>query len=130
MGSASAIRHSPSAIGIALALLLFSAAAAGQSYPARPVRFLVPNPPGGGTDLIARIVAQKVSERWGMNLLVDNRPGAGGVIAVEVAAKAAPDGYTLLMGHFPLAISVILGRVSSDPLEDFAPVTLLGTTQN
>ena len=105
------------------------AAASAQGYPSRAVRFLVPNPPGGGTDLIARIVAHKVSEKWGANLIVDNRPGAGGVIAVEVAAKAAPDGYTLLMGHFPLAISVILGKVS-DPIRAFAPVTLLGTTQN
>ena len=111
------------------ALCLGIAAAGAQGYPVRPVRFLVPNPPGGGTDLIARIVAQKVSERWGVNLIVDNRPGAGGTIAVEVAAKAAPDGYTLLMGHFPLAISVILGKIS-DPMREFTPVTLLGTTQN
>jgi tripartite-type tricarboxylate transporter receptor subunit TctC len=131
-GKTFAIRHSPSAIGIALAaaLLLFPAAAAGQSYPSRPVRFLVPNPPGGGTDLVARIVSQKVSERWGINLLVDNRAGAGGIIAVEVAAKAAPDGYTLLMAHFPLAITVNIAKVTFDPLRDFAPVTLLATTQN
>jgi tripartite-type tricarboxylate transporter receptor subunit TctC len=131
-GKPFAIRHSPSAIGIALAaaLLLFTAGAAGQSYPSRPVRFLVPNPPGGGTDLVARIVAQKVSERWGASLVVDNRPGAGGIIAVEVAAKSAPDGYTLLMAHFPLAITVNIAKVSFDPVRDFLPVTLLATTQN
>jgi len=91
---ASAIRHPTSAIGIALALagLALCAAANGQGYPARPVRFLVPNPPGGGTDLVARIVSQKVSERWGTNLLVDNRAGAGGILAVEVAAKGTADG--------------------------------------
>lgn len=99
-------------------------------YPARPVRFIVPNPPGGGTDLVARIVAHKLGEKWGVNLIVDNRAGAGGVIAVEIAARSAPDGYTLLMGHFPLAISVNLGKVAFDPVRDFAPVTLLATTQN
>jgi tripartite-type tricarboxylate transporter receptor subunit TctC len=101
-----------------------------QPYPTRPVRFLVPNPPGGGTDLVARIVSHKVSEKWGVNLVVDNRPGAGGIIAVEVAAKSAADGYTLLMAHFPLAITVNLVKVSFDPVHDFAPVTLLATTQN
>ena len=110
--------------------LIPMAAAIAADYPARPVRFLVPNPPGGGTDLVARIAAQKVSERWGTNLVVDNRPGAGGIIAVEVAAKSAPDGYTLLMAHFPLAITVSLVKVSFDPLRDFAPVTQLATTQN
>jgi len=115
---------------LAIGAVGWSVTLGAQNYPVRPVRFLVPNPPGGGTDLIARIVSHKVSEKWGVNLIVDNRPGAGGVIAVEVAAKAAPDGYTLLMGHFPLAISVILGKFSFDPIREFAPVTLLGTTQN
>jgi tripartite-type tricarboxylate transporter receptor subunit TctC len=101
-----------------------------QQYPARPVRFLVPNPPGGGTDLVARIVSQKMSERWGANLVVDNRPGAGGIVAVEVAATSAPDGYTLLMAHFPLAITVNIVKVTFDPVRDFLPVTLLATTQN
>ena len=79
---------------------------------------------------MARIVSQKVSERWGSSLVVDNRAGAGGIIAVEVAAKAAPDGYTLLMAHFPLAITVNIAKVSFDPVRDFLPVTLLATTQN
>ena len=125
------MRKSTFALGIALALAgTLCAAANGQGYPTRPVRFLVPNPPGGGTDLVARIVAQKVSERWGASLVVDNRPGAGGIIAVEVAAKSAPDGYTLLMAHFPLAITVNIAKVSFDPVRDFLPVTLLATTQN
>ena len=114
----------------ALGLVLVCGTAGAQPYPAKPVRFLVPNPPGGGTDLVARIVSQKVSERWGVNLVVDNRPGAGGIIAVEVAARSAPDGYTLLMAHFPLAITVNIAKVSFDPVRDFAPVTLLATTQN
>ena len=120
-----------SAFGIALAWATLSVAPVhAQGYPARPVRFLVPNPPGGGTDLVARIVSHKVSEKWGVNLVVDNRAGAGGIIAVEAAAAAAPDGYTLLMAHFPLAITVSLVKVSFDPVRDFAPVTLLATTQN
>jgi tripartite-type tricarboxylate transporter receptor subunit TctC len=115
-----------------LALILASVPVLAQpaSYPAKAVRFIVPNPPGGGTDLVARIVSQKVSEKWGVNLILDNRPGAGGIIAVEVAAHSAPDGYTLLVGHFPLAVSVNLAKVSFDPVRDFAPVTLLATTQN
>lgn len=122
--------------GLAIVWLLLVAATvpsgiyAAQPYPERPVRFLVPNPPGGGTDLVARIVAQKVSEKWGVNLVVDNRAGAGGIIAVEIAAKSAPDGYTLLMAHFPLAITVNISKVSFDPVRDFAPVTMLATTQN
>jgi tripartite-type tricarboxylate transporter receptor subunit TctC len=114
--------------GILLALVWASASA--QTYPARPVRWLVPNPPGGGTDLVARIVSHKVSEKWGVNLVVDNRAGAGGIIAVEAAAASVPDGYTLLMAHFPLAITVNIVKVSFDPVRDFAPITLLATTQN
>src|SRR5687767_14376722 len=107
-----------------------SPAFAQPQYPAKPVRLIVPNPPGGGTDLVARIVSQKVSEKWGVNLIIDNRAGAGGIIAVDVAAKSAPDGYTLLVGHFPLAITVNLVKVPFDPVRDFAPVALLATTQN
>jgi tripartite-type tricarboxylate transporter receptor subunit TctC len=113
-----------------LLLVVVASFAQAATYPTRPVRLIVPNPPGGGTDLVARIVAQKVSEKWGVNLVLDNRAGAGGIIAVEVAAKSAPDGYTLLIGHFPLAITVNLVKVSFDPVRDFAPVTLLATTQN
>jgi len=124
-------RHAATvALAFSLTCVLAASVVGAQQYPAKPVRFLVPNPPGGGTDLVARIVSQKVSERWGVNLVVDNRPGAGGIIAVEVAARSAPDGYTLLMAHFPLAITVNIAKVSFDPVRDFAPVTLLATTQN
>src|SRR5688572_26933462 len=92
----------------ALVAAFASPAFAQPQYPVKPVRLIVPNPPGGGTDLVARVVSQKVSERWGVNLIIDNRPGAGGIIAVDVTAKSTPDGYTLLIGHFPLAISVNL----------------------
>jgi tripartite-type tricarboxylate transporter receptor subunit TctC len=117
-------------VALAIGAAGWSVAIGAQNYPVRPVRFIVPNPPGGGTDLVARIVSQKVTEKWGVNLVVDNRPGAGGIIAVEVAAKSAPDGYTLLMAHFPLAITVNMTRVAFDPVRDFASVTLLATTQN
>src|SRR5688572_5977884 len=116
-----------------LVVFVFLAAFASPAfaqYPVKPVRFIVPNPPGGGTDLVARVVSQKVSEKWGVNLILDNRPGAGGIIAVDVAAKSTPDGYTLLVGHFPLAITVNLVKVPFDPVRDFAPVALLATTQN
>lgn len=116
-------------LSLALAVPVCAAARA-PTYPARPVRFIVPNPPGGGTDLIARIVGQKVSEKWGVNLILDNRPGAGGSIGMEVAAKSAPDGYTLLEGHFPFAVSPSLVKVSFEPARDFSAVTMLGTTQN
>ena len=116
-------------IAAALALALFCASAAAQ-YPTKPIRFLVPNPPGGGTDLVARIVTQKAAEKLGQGIVVDNRPGAGGIIAAEVATRAAPDGYTLLMAHFPLAITVSLVKVRFDPVRDFAPVILMATTQN
>jgi len=129
-GSSHESRVASHAVAAALALALACTTASAQDYPARPVRFLVPNPPGGGTDLVARIVAQKVSEKWGVNLVADNRPGAGGIIAVEVAARSAPDGYTLLMAHFPLAITVNMAKVTFDPVRDFAPVTLLAITQN
>ena len=114
------------------ALIAISSSALAQTpqFPAKPVRLIVPNPPGGGTDLVARIVSQKVGEKWGLNIIADNRPGAGGIIAVEVAARAAPDGYTLLVGHFPLAITVNVTKVSFDPVRDFAAITLLATTQN
>lgn len=115
---------------VPFALFLGMAPANAQGYPSRPVRFVVPNPPGGGTDLAARISAQKVSEKWGANIVVDNRPGAGGIIAGDLVAKSAPDGHTLLLAHFALAITVNISKVPFDPVRDFAPVTLLATTQN
>jgi tripartite-type tricarboxylate transporter receptor subunit TctC len=128
----SAFRLPPFAFGMALVLagMTLCAAAGAQGYPSRPVRFLVPNPPGGGTDLSARITAQKVSDKWGTSIVVDNRPGAGGIIAADLVARAAPDGHTLLLAHFALAITVNITRVPFDPVRDFAPVTLLATTQN
>jgi tripartite-type tricarboxylate transporter receptor subunit TctC len=101
-------------------------AAAAQNYPARPLRFIVPFAPGGSTDLVARILAQRLSEALGQSVVVDNRGGAGGVIGAELAAKAPADGYTLVLGSpGPMTINPnLLARVPYDTLRDFAPITL------
>src|SRR6476469_1182112 len=84
---------------LAAIFLLLVNSAAGQGYPDRPVRILVGYPPGGGTDLVARLVAQPLGERWGHPVVVENRPGAAAIIATEAVVKAKPDGYTLLMAY-------------------------------
>jgi len=97
-----------------------------QNYPARPVRMIVPFPPGGGTDILARIVSQKLGERLGQQVIVDNRPGAATNIGMELAARSAPDGYTLLMASIGLAANPSLyPKLGFDPLVDLAPVTLV-----
>jgi tripartite-type tricarboxylate transporter receptor subunit TctC len=115
-----------------IALGAASAPAAAQSgYPARPIRFVVPSAPGGGTDITARVVAPKLSEYLGQQVVVENRPGAGTMIGGEMVARAAPDGYTLLVGISTLAINPAMYlKVSYDALRDFAPITQLVTTAN
>jgi tripartite-type tricarboxylate transporter receptor subunit TctC len=101
-------------------------------FPARTIRIVVPFPPGGVTDRLARMVAQKMQEHWGQPAVVENRPGASGMIAAETVAKSAPDGYTLMMGHIGThAINVSLfGKLPYDPVKDFAPVSLLVSVPN
>jgi len=101
--------------------------AAGTDYPARPIRILVPSTPGGSVDMLARTVGNHLAERWGQSVVIDNRSGAGGTIAGELAARAAPDGYTLMMGTIAAtATNVSLVRkLPYDPLRDFAPITLV-----
>jgi tripartite-type tricarboxylate transporter receptor subunit TctC len=101
--------------------------AAGSAYPSRPLHLIVPFPPGGSTDILARVLGQKLSEVLEQPVVVDNRPGAGGSIGAEAAAKAAPDGYTLLMGQLgPLAVSpAIYKKLPYDPVKSFAPVSLM-----
>jgi len=113
-------------------LLLTGCAAFAQVYPAKPVRFIVPFAPGGGNDVIGRLVSSSLSERLGQQVVVDNRGGAGGIIGSELTAKAAPDGYTLLLGHIgTLAINAgLYPKLSYDPIRDFAPVCLVATAQN
>jgi tripartite-type tricarboxylate transporter receptor subunit TctC len=101
-----------------------------QSYPSKPIRVVVPFPPGGPTDLVARLVGNKLSERWSQPVLVENRAGAGGTIGAEIVARAAPDGYTLVMGSTAnMAVNVTLfKKLSYDPIKDFAPVNLAAVT--
>jgi len=115
----------------ALAAILTSAASAQAPYPNRPVRMIVPSSAGGGSDITARIIAPKLSERLGQQVIVDNRAGAGTMIGGEVAAKAAPDGYTLLMGISTLATNpAVYKKVPYDALTDFAPITLVLSAPN
>jgi tripartite-type tricarboxylate transporter receptor subunit TctC len=112
---------------IACAALTAAAAAAvfaQAGYPSKPVRMVVPSSAGGGTDIVARIMAPELSKRLGQQVVIDNRPGAGTMIGIEVAAKSPPDGYTLLMGLSTLAInSALYKKVPYDPQRDFAPIT-------
>src|SRR5215470_8912643 len=112
---------------IALALAALPVCAHGEEYPARPVTLVAPYAPGGGADLIARLLAQKLADRFGQSFPVENRLGAGGVIAASSVAKAAPDGYTLFTGtSTQLAIQVTLHRtLPYDPAADFAPIALV-----
>jgi tripartite-type tricarboxylate transporter receptor subunit TctC len=119
-----------------LIILIAAAVTAGgalaQQYPSKPIRLIVPFTPGGSTDIVARIVGQKLGEALGAQVLIDNRPGAGGNIGVELAAKAAPDGYTLVMGHIgTFAVNPALyARLPYDPIRDFAPISLVAMVPN
>ncbi|MGZ5094354.1 MAG: tripartite tricarboxylate transporter substrate binding protein [Burkholderiales bacterium] len=111
-----------------VAMLFACGFAAAQSYPAKPVRMLVPFPPGGGTDYTARLISQKLTEIWGQQVIVDNRPGASTTIASEIVAKAPADGYTLIMGSTNHTINPSLyPRIPYDTIKDFAPVTVAVT---
>lgn len=114
----------------AVAVLLCAGAAASQGFPSKPIRIVVPFSPGGATDLIARVVGQKITESTGQSVLVDNRPGASGMIGADLVAKAAPDGYTILMASTgEVAINPSLyATMSYDPDKDLVPVTLAGIT--
>ncbi len=112
-----------------LAAALTVAPAAAQPYPNKPVRMIVPFAPGGATDIIARTVAQKLSDRLGQSVVIENKPGAGTTIGNAEVAKARPDGYTLLFAPTPFVISqVVYPTLPYDPKKDFAPVSLLATS--
>ena len=110
-------------IGIALALV--SAAALAQDWPVKPVRFLVPYPPGGGTDVIARIMQQRMTEGLGQTIVIENRGGAGGAVGTEAAARSAPDGYTFLFTLSSHTINPLLYKLNYDVERDFVPVSLI-----
>ena len=115
----------------AIFLLASSAIASGQAFPSKPIKIVVPFPAGGTVDFFARVVSTKLTESLGQPVLVENRAGAGGNIAVEAVAKSAPDGYTLLMGSEIVAINTSLyNKLAYDPIKDLAPITLVGTVPN
>lgn len=118
-----------------LTTLLFASGALAQSdaqYPVKPIRMIVPSAPGSGPDIMARAIGQKLSESFGQSIVIDDKPGAGGIIGSETAAKAAPDGYTLIMSNAGShAVNASLyAKLPYDPVKDFAPVTLVAMAPN
>jgi len=115
---------------LALFCALLSTVVLAQGYPSKPIRLIVAFPPGGSTDIIARIVGQKLGERLGQQVVIDNRGGAGGTIGTEIAARATPDGYTLTMGTTTTHVIAagVYSKLKYDPLKDFAPLTLVAST--
>jgi tripartite-type tricarboxylate transporter receptor subunit TctC len=117
-----------------LAVLLSLVAAlahAQEAWPARPIRFILPFPPGGGTDILGRMIAERLSASLGQPVVTENRGGAGGNVGAEAAARAAPDGYTIVLVAPSLAISPTLySKLNYDPVKDFAPVSLVATVPN
>ena len=115
---------------LSAALLSFAATAHAQVYPAKSVRILVGFAPGGSTDLTARIFAQELNKLWGTQVVVDNRPGASGMIGAELAAKSAPDGYTWLVSPQTSIVvaPLIFKKVNYDPIRDFATIAVIGST--
>ena len=111
-------------------LLALSTSVTAQDYPAKPVRLIIPFPPGGSNDVVGRMVATQLSERLGKQVVVDNRAGAGGVIGTEIAAKSPADGYTLLVISIAHAVNPWLYKLTYDPIKAFAPVGILATGPN
>jgi tripartite-type tricarboxylate transporter receptor subunit TctC len=114
------------------ALLLASSPLAAQTYPAKPIRLVSPNPPGGANDTLARIMAAKMAPILGTKIIIDNRGGAGGQIGGEIVARAAPDGYTLLMGSVSTHsfAPITSPQIPYDPIKDFAPISMFAIVQN
>lgn len=112
-------------------LIGFMSDVAASAYPEKPIRFIVPFAPGGGTDIVARIIAQKLNDAWGRPVIVDNRPGAGSTIGTALAVNAQPDGYTMVLSSISLAFSTTLYKaLPYDVARDLAPVTLVATQPN
>ena len=119
-------------LALPLVLLVDPTPAHAQAFPNKPVRLVVPFPPGGPLDTVGRALAQKLTEAWGQSVIVDNRPGAGGNIGADLVAKAAPDGYTVVMGALSThAVNPSLyAKMPYDAVKDFAPITLVAITPN
>jgi tripartite-type tricarboxylate transporter receptor subunit TctC len=113
---------------IATALLLTASPAIAQTYPHKPIRVVLPFPPGGGTDSLARVILPRMGQALGQSLVIDNRPGAGGTLAAEIVARSAPDGYTLFMGSSTgVTAAPSLYKLAYDPIRDFAAITQFAT---
>ncbi|HMJ41913.1 MAG TPA: tripartite tricarboxylate transporter substrate binding protein [Pseudolabrys sp.] len=117
-------------IKAALLLLVLSVPAFAQDYPNRPVRLIIPFPPGGSNDVVGRMVAKQLSEKMGQQVFVDNRGGAGGTIGTEAVAKADPDGYTLAIVSIAHAVNPALYKLHYDPIKSFTPISILATGPN
>ncbi|MBS0337953.1 MAG: tripartite tricarboxylate transporter substrate binding protein [Proteobacteria bacterium] len=116
---------------LCLAALLWSGAAFGQAFPVRPVRIVVPFPPAGAVDILARVVGQKLGDKWKQGVVVENRPGGGTVLGTDIVAKSAADGYTLLLAVTAHAVNATLvDKLPFDPVKDFATITLAATAPN
>lgn len=126
------LRTLPAAAGLAIALALSTGSALADTYPTKPIQMIVPQAPGGTNDIVARLVAADLSQRLGQQVVVENRPGAGGNIGTQAAARAAPDGYTLLMTiSSTQAINPTLYRqIPFDPVKDFEPIAPVATVPN
>jgi tripartite-type tricarboxylate transporter receptor subunit TctC len=112
---------------LALLLAAFSSLALSQTYPSKPVRLIIPFPPGGSNDVVGRAIGQQLGERLGHSVVIDNRGGAGGIIGTNEAAKAAPDGYTLLLISVAFPTSIAFNRLPQDMMKSFDPVAMLGS---
>mgnify|MGYP001587760299 CR=1 FL=1 len=110
---------------LAIALVVISDDGNAQVYPTRPIRLISPFPPGGFNDILSRLIGQKLTESWGQQVVVDNRPGANMIIGTSLAAKTAPDGYTMVMAAIPHAINPSLYKLPYDSVRDFTPISMI-----
>lgn len=118
-------------IALVLCSLFVAVAGAQDAYPSRPLKFILPFPPGGGTDILGRVIAERLSANLGQPVVTENRGGAGGNVGAEAAARSAPDGYTIVLVAPSLAISPSLySKLNYDPVKDLAPVSLVATVPN
>src|SRR4249920_1563779 len=118
-------------IALVLCSLFVTAAGAQDAYPSRPLKFILPFPPGGGTDILGRLIAERLAANLGQPVVTENRGGAGGNVGAEAAARSAPDGYTIVLVAPSLAISPTLySKLNYDPVKDFAPIALVASVPN
>jgi tripartite-type tricarboxylate transporter receptor subunit TctC len=122
--------HALLGASVALAFAGFSTIVPAQNYPTKPVRLIVPFPPGGSNDIVGRLMAQELTEKLGKQVVVDNRGGAGGVLGTEIAANADPDGHTLLVISVAYAFNPAMYKLRFDPEQAFVPISILGTGPN